>query len=209
MHRLVKAKGIEDTAFYRWNVLISNNEVGSEPDRFAETVAQFHQANRRRAEEQPRSMLATATHDTKRGEDARSRIDVLSEIPDEWSAAVRRWSGANASAKSSVDGEICPDANDEYLFYQVLIGAWDFAREDRGPASAIRFASACGRIPAEKPAAKRNSGRAGFLRTRRTRRRRRTSSRAPCPTPNFSTGSCPSPAASRSSARSLRCRARC
>ena len=132
----VQAKGIEDTAFYRYHVLISNNEVGAEPDRFAETVAQFHEANRRRAEDQPRSMLATATHDTKRGEDARARIDVLSEIPEEWEAAVRRWSRANV--KSAVDGGNAPDANDEYLFYQVLIGAWDFAREDADGLASLR-----------------------------------------------------------------------
>jgi (1->4)-alpha-D-glucan 1-alpha-D-glucosylmutase len=134
----VQAKGIEDTAFYRYHVLISNNEVGSEPARFAETVAQFHEANRRRAEELPRSMLATATHDTKRGEDARARIDVLSEIAVEWERGVRRWSESNRSAKSDVDGEAAPDANDEYLFYQVLIGAWDFAREDADGVASLR-----------------------------------------------------------------------
>ena len=134
----VQAKGIEDTAFYRYHVLISNNEVGAEPARFAETVGQFHEANRLRAEEQPRSMLATATHDTKRGEDARARIDVLSEIPVAWEGSVRRWSRANASAKSVVDGEAAPDANDEYLFYQVLIGAWDFADSGEDGLASLR-----------------------------------------------------------------------
>ncbi len=134
----VQAKGIEDTAFYRYHVLISNNEVGSELDRFSETVGQFHQANRRRAEEHPRSMLASATHDTKRGEDARARIDVLSEVAQDWQDAVHRWSRTNAPCKSLVDGEPCPDANDEYLFYQVLIGAWDFAREDPDGLASLR-----------------------------------------------------------------------
>jgi (1->4)-alpha-D-glucan 1-alpha-D-glucosylmutase len=134
----VQAKGIEDTAFYRYHVLISNNEVGSEPARFAETVGQFHEANARRAAERPRSMITTATHDTKRGEDARARIDVLSELPKYWEAAVSRWSRANRSAKSAVDGEDAPDANDEYLFYQVLIGAWDFAREDADGLASLR-----------------------------------------------------------------------
>ncbi|MFI5349347.1 MAG: malto-oligosyltrehalose synthase [Elusimicrobiota bacterium] len=134
----VQAKGIEDTAFYRYHVLISNNEVGAEPARFAETAGQFHEENRKRAQEQPRSMLATATHDTKRGEDARARIDVLSEIPAQWERTVRRWSRANASSKPVVDGERAPDANDEYLFYQVLIGAWDFARRDAQSLASLR-----------------------------------------------------------------------
>ena len=134
----VLAKGIEDTAFYRYHVLISNNEVGSEPARFSESLGQFHAANRRRAEEMPRTMLATATHDTKRGEDARARIDALSEIAPAWEAEVARWARANAGAKSEVGGEAAPDANDEYLFYQVLIGAWDFARPGVGEAAALR-----------------------------------------------------------------------
>jgi (1->4)-alpha-D-glucan 1-alpha-D-glucosylmutase len=134
----VRAKGIEDTAFYRWHVLISNNEVGSEPGCFSETVGRFHEANKRRAEERPRSMLATATHDTKRGEDARARIDVLSEIAEEWDIAASRWSRVNRSAKSPIGGEPAPDANDEYLFYQALLGAWDFAREDADGLASLR-----------------------------------------------------------------------
>ncbi len=123
----VQAKGIEDTAFYRSHVLISNNEVGSDPARMAETVGLFHEANRLRSREQPRSMLATATHDTKRGEDARARIDVLSELAEQWSVEVVGWSRANRSAIPAPGAEAAPDANDEYLFYQALIGAWDFA----------------------------------------------------------------------------------
>jgi (1->4)-alpha-D-glucan 1-alpha-D-glucosylmutase len=134
----VQAKGIEDTAFYRYHVLISNNEVGSEPARFTETIGQFHASNRRRAEAMPRTMLATATHDTKRGEDARARIDVLSEIPKEWEDEVRRWSRANQRAKTEIGGEAAPDANDEYFFYQVLLGAWDFAAGEPRDPSALR-----------------------------------------------------------------------
>jgi (1->4)-alpha-D-glucan 1-alpha-D-glucosylmutase len=131
----VQAKGIEDTAFYRYHVLISNNEVGSELARFTETLGQFHAANRRRAEQMPRTLLATATHDTKRGEDARARIVALSEIPTEWAAEVERWSRANRRAKTELAGSPAPDANDEYFFYQVLLGAWDFDRgEARGTA---------------------------------------------------------------------------
>lgn len=131
----VQAKGIEDTAFYRYHVLISNNEVGSELARFTETLGQFHAANRRRAEQMPRTMLATATHDTKRGEDARARIVALSEIPAEWAAEAERWARLNRRAKTDLGGAPAPDANDEYFFYQVLLGAWDFDRgEERGTA---------------------------------------------------------------------------
>lgn len=120
----LQAKGIEDTAFYRYNVLVSLNEVGGDPQRFGGTVAQFHQANRHRRERSPRGMLATATHDTKRGEDARTRIHVLSEVPVTWGKRVRRWAAINAEARTTVDGVSAPDANDEYLFYQALLGCW-------------------------------------------------------------------------------------
>src|SRR6185312_999287 len=130
----VQAKGVEDTAFYRYHVLISNNEVGSELTRFTETLGQFHAANRRRAEQQPRTMLATATHDTKRGEDARARIVALSELPAEWAAEVERWAKLTRAGKTDLDGSLAPDANDEYFFYQVLLGAWDFDGEARGTA---------------------------------------------------------------------------
>lgn len=134
----VQAKGIEDTAFYRRHVLISNNEVGAEPARLAETAEQFHDANRRRAEEWPRTMLATSTHDTKRGEDARARIDFLSEIPGEWEGEALLWSRVNRPAKTSVSGESAPEASDEYLFYQALVGAWSFAPEDAGGGALLR-----------------------------------------------------------------------
>ncbi|HEX4047920.1 MAG TPA: malto-oligosyltrehalose synthase, partial [Elusimicrobiota bacterium] len=134
----VQAKGIEDTAFYRYHVLISNNEVGAEPGRPAETVGRFHDANRSRARDWPRSMITTATHDTKRGEDARARVDLLSEIPGDWETAVSRWARANRAAKTVVAGAAAPDANDEYLFYQVLIGAWDFGREDAAGLASLR-----------------------------------------------------------------------
>jgi (1->4)-alpha-D-glucan 1-alpha-D-glucosylmutase len=131
----VRAKGIEDTAFYRHHVHVSNNEVGADPARPAETVEQFHEENRRRALEQPRSMLATATHDTKRGEDARARIDILSELAEEWRGEVARWSPINRAGKGV---EAAPDANGEYLFYQVLIGAWDFAKDDEAGLASLR-----------------------------------------------------------------------
>jgi len=120
----LQAKGIEGTAFYRYNVLASLNEVGGDPQRFGGTVQQFHEANLRRLQHCPHTMLATATHDAKRGEDARARLNVLSEIPEEWRQAVSRWSRLNAGNRTIVDGTPAPDRSDEYLFYQALLGAW-------------------------------------------------------------------------------------
>ena len=80
----VHAKGLEDTSFYRYNLLLSLNEVGGDPERFGRSVAEFHDANLRRLRDWPWEMIATATHDTKLGEDVRARINVLSELPDEW-----------------------------------------------------------------------------------------------------------------------------
>jgi (1->4)-alpha-D-glucan 1-alpha-D-glucosylmutase len=118
------AKGLEDTAFYRFNRLVSLNEVGGEPGKFGVTPAEFHEANSTMAKRWPHTMLATATHDTKRGEDARARIDVLSEMPAEWRKAVARWSTINRDKKTLVDHAPAPDANAEYLFYQTLVSIW-------------------------------------------------------------------------------------
>jgi (1->4)-alpha-D-glucan 1-alpha-D-glucosylmutase len=120
----VLAKGLEDTVCYIWNRLASVNEVGSHPDQFGMPLAAFHRQNADRAEQWPESMLATSTHDTKRSEDVRARIDVLSEIPDEWKAALERWSALNAQKKTIVEKRPAPDRNDEYLLYQTLVGAW-------------------------------------------------------------------------------------
>ncbi|MBN2573628.1 MAG: malto-oligosyltrehalose synthase [Deltaproteobacteria bacterium] len=120
----LQAKGVEDTAFYRHNVLVALNEVGGDPQRFGISVRAFHQANQQRRERWPYTMLATSTHDTKRGEDARCRLDALSEIPDTWAEHVARWSRLCAAARTNVDGEPAPDRGDEYLFYQALLGAW-------------------------------------------------------------------------------------
>jgi len=120
----VTAKGIEDTAFYRFNRLISLNEVGGEPARFGTTVAAFHHAMQERARLWPHAMLTTATHDTKRGEDARTRIDALSEMTGPWERRVRRWRTLARRRKIDVGGVPAPDANDEYLLYQTLVGAW-------------------------------------------------------------------------------------
>ncbi|MEZ6138952.1 MAG: malto-oligosyltrehalose synthase [Zavarzinella sp.] len=120
----VQAKGLEDTAFYRYNVLVSLNEVGGDPQRFGGTIAQFHEANRHRAAQWPQAMLATATHDTKRGEDARARISVISTIPNLWEMLLARWQRYARRHRSEVHGLQAPDRNEEYLFYQMLIAIW-------------------------------------------------------------------------------------
>jgi (1->4)-alpha-D-glucan 1-alpha-D-glucosylmutase len=120
----VQAKGVEDTAFYRYGPLLSLNEVGGEPARFGRTPAEFHESNRQRRERWPLSMLCTSTHDTKRGEDARCRISVLSEIPAEYRGVLARWARANAGLKTLVYGSPAPDRANEYLYYQALLGAW-------------------------------------------------------------------------------------
>jgi (1->4)-alpha-D-glucan 1-alpha-D-glucosylmutase len=120
----VQAKGIEDTCFYRYNVLLSLNEVGGDPARFGQAPEEFHDGNRVRLERWPREMIATATHDTKRGEDARARLNVLTEMASEWREALASWRAINASHRTAVDREMAPDANDEYFFYQMMLGAW-------------------------------------------------------------------------------------
>jgi (1->4)-alpha-D-glucan 1-alpha-D-glucosylmutase len=116
----VMAKGVEDTTFYRYNRLISLNEVGGDPGLFGRPVEQFHQGNARIAAQWPATMLTLSTHDTKRSADVRARLNVLSEIPEPWEHAVSRW--AEHNERYRVDG--LPDRNAEYLLYQTLVGAW-------------------------------------------------------------------------------------
>jgi (1->4)-alpha-D-glucan 1-alpha-D-glucosylmutase len=118
------AKGYEDTALYRYDRLVSLNDVGGEPSRFGTTLAEFHSMNAERARHGAHALSATSTHDTKRGEDTRARIDVLSERPHEWAAAVSRWQRMNRRHRTAVDGRPAPDPNEEYLLYQTLVGAW-------------------------------------------------------------------------------------
>jgi (1->4)-alpha-D-glucan 1-alpha-D-glucosylmutase len=120
----VMAKSLEDTAFYRYNRFVALNEVGGYPDHFGVTLAAFHRANVQRAERWPHAMLSTSTHDTKRGEDVRARLAVLSEIPEEWAWQVQAWSRILRARRGDVEGTAPPDRNDEYLFYQLLLGAW-------------------------------------------------------------------------------------
>jgi (1->4)-alpha-D-glucan 1-alpha-D-glucosylmutase len=120
----VTAKGLEDTAFYRFYPLASLNEVGGEPAIIGVSPERFHERNRDRQETWPHTLSATSTHDTKRGEDTRARINVLSEMPEEWNRALHRWRELNHIRKSSVEGAAAPDANEEYLIYQTLVGTW-------------------------------------------------------------------------------------
>jgi (1->4)-alpha-D-glucan 1-alpha-D-glucosylmutase len=120
----VMAKGLEDTAFYRYNRLIALNEVGGHPDRFGLQVTAFHKANVERARKWPNSMLSSSTHDTKRGEDVRARLAALSEIPEEWEQKVKTWSRILRARRADADGTSPPDRNDEYAFYQLLLGSW-------------------------------------------------------------------------------------
>jgi len=114
------AKGVEDTALYRFNRLVCLNEVGGDPAGFGVSSEEFHAANRARAAGRPRTMLASSTHDTKRSEDVRARLSLLAQIPEQWNAAVRRWAAINQPHRSGG----LPDRNIEYLLYQTLVGAW-------------------------------------------------------------------------------------
>ena len=120
----VMAKGLEDTAFYVYNRLLSLNEVGGEPRQFGVTPQQFHAWNQLRAKSWPRTLLATATHDTKRGEDTRTRIDALSEVPRHWAAALSSWTRRLEPLLREVDGRKAPDRNELMLFFQTLVGVW-------------------------------------------------------------------------------------
>jgi (1->4)-alpha-D-glucan 1-alpha-D-glucosylmutase len=120
----VMAKAAEDTAFYRYVRLLALNEVGGDPRRFGMSVVAFHHLAQQRARQWPRAMVTTATHDTKRGEDARTRLALLSELPGEWGRRVFQWLRLNRSRRSEIGGARVPDRNVEYLFYQALFGAW-------------------------------------------------------------------------------------
>lgn len=120
----VMAKGLEDTAFYRFNRMVALNEVGGQPEQFGLGLPAFHKANTQRARRWPQAMLATSTHDTKRGEDVRARLAVLSEMPEEWLRQVRGWNRIVRARRGDVEGTAPPHPNDEYLFWQLLLGAW-------------------------------------------------------------------------------------
>ena len=120
----VMGKGFEDTAFYIYCPLVSTNEVGGEPRSPVVSPAAFHDVNANRHATFPRAMLASTTHDSKRTEDVRARLHVLSELPGAWRNAVNRWFRLNRTKRAEVDGQPAPSRNDEYLFYQSLLGIW-------------------------------------------------------------------------------------
>ncbi len=144
------AKSVEDTAFYRYGRLLSRNEVGSDPGCFSLSVDGFHEACLERARRFPDALLATATHDHKRGEDARARIAVLSELPDAWSQAVRDWMRLNADLRSEVPADsgsaacIAPQPADELMLYQMLAGAWPIGLDPEDSAGVQGFAERIG-----------------------------------------------------------------
>ena len=137
------AKSLEDTAFYRYHRLLAFNEVGGDPSAKALPLPAFHAMMATRAREWPHGMTASATHDTKRGEDARMRIVALSEIPGEWTSAVGRWKLLNAPHLATAGEMRAPSATFEYMLYQTLLGAWqpdDSAFVERIQAYALKAA---------------------------------------------------------------------
>ncbi len=127
----VMAKGVEDTTFYVYTRFLSSNEVGGSAKSFGISLDALHQSNQERLQHSPDSMLTTSTHDTKRSEDVRNRLNVLSELPEVWSSWIRRWQRMNAGFKRTLeDGRVAPDNNEEYLLYQTILGAWPWQMED-------------------------------------------------------------------------------
>jgi (1->4)-alpha-D-glucan 1-alpha-D-glucosylmutase len=120
----VTAKGLEDTVFYIYDRLTALNEVGGEPQEFGLKVETFHERNLNRQRDWPAALLATSTHDTKRSEDVRARIVAISEIPEIWRRSLQRWNVANRRWKRMINDLEAPDANEEYLLYQTLLGTW-------------------------------------------------------------------------------------
>lgn len=127
----VMAKGVEDTALYLFNRLVSLNEVGSSPDKFGSSPDDLHGFLQKRADTQRGGLSPLSTHDTKRSADVRARINVLSEIPEEWGRRLQDWATLNRSLKTETDdGVLAPDENDEYLIYQTLVGAWPDEKQE-------------------------------------------------------------------------------
>ncbi|SDR57870.1 (1-_4)-alpha-D-glucan 1-alpha-D-glucosylmutase [Rhizobiales bacterium GAS113] len=127
----VMAKGLEDTLFYRYARLLALNEVGGDPGRYGVTPAAFHAAIVRRVQHWPHAMIATATHDTKRGEDARARLLALSQQPEQWAEALRLWQTIASPHLAMIDDAEAPDANDQFIMLQALLGAWPTELLDR------------------------------------------------------------------------------
>jgi (1->4)-alpha-D-glucan 1-alpha-D-glucosylmutase len=128
----VMAKGVEDTTFYVYTRFLSSNEVGGSAKSFGISLETLHQSNQERLRHSPDTMLTTSTHDTKRSEDVRNRLNVLSELPQLWSSSVHRWQRMNSKFKQRMeDGRMAPDNNEEYLLYQTILGAWPWQMESQ------------------------------------------------------------------------------
>jgi (1->4)-alpha-D-glucan 1-alpha-D-glucosylmutase len=136
----IMAKGLEDTAFYIYNRLAALNEVGGEPQHFGIGLQEFHQRNLERRRDWPATLLATSTHDTKRSEDVRARMVAISEVPQLWRSSLQRWRVINRRLKREIDDATAPDGNEEYLFYQTLLGTWPMDAAGRAePAAAPEY----------------------------------------------------------------------
>src|SRR5438445_5689634 len=129
-------KGLEDTVFYIYYRLAALNEVGGEPHLFGLSVEAFHQRNLRRQHDWPASLLATSTHDSKRSQDVRARMLAISEIPQLWGRSLQKWRTANRRFKKQIDEDEAPDAGEEYLLYQTLLGTWP-VDVDGAPVSSV------------------------------------------------------------------------
>jgi (1->4)-alpha-D-glucan 1-alpha-D-glucosylmutase len=130
----IMAKGLEDTAFYIFNRLAALNEVGGEPQQFGMSPQIFHERNQERQRDWPGTLLATSTHDTKRSEDVRARMVAISEVPELWRRSIQRWRNSNKRWKKRIDELEAPDAGEEYLLYETLLGSWPI--NHRGDAEA-------------------------------------------------------------------------
>jgi (1->4)-alpha-D-glucan 1-alpha-D-glucosylmutase len=126
----VMAKGFEDSALYRYVRLLSLNEVGGDPSKFGCSPEEFHEFNMARQKNWPHTLNASSTHDTKRGEDARARLNVLSELPQEFSVRLQKWAALNHPLKKETAGKLAPSPNEEYYLYQTLLAAYPFAEAD-------------------------------------------------------------------------------
>ncbi|HVB54930.1 MAG TPA: malto-oligosyltrehalose synthase [Candidatus Acidoferrales bacterium] len=140
----IMAKGLEDTAFYRYNRLVSLNEVGGNPEQFGTGIERFHRFNQERSECWPAAMLGTSTHDTKKGEDVRARLNVLTEMPEEWDRQVNSWSRILRTQWPSQT----PYPNDEYLLYQLILGAWPMELTGADPVDACKLRQFADRLEA-------------------------------------------------------------
>ena len=160
------AKGIEDTAFYVYIPLVTLNEVGGDPTKVVEGTEEFHRENLDRLNRYPGSLVATTTHDTKRTEDTRARINVLSEVPHLWRTAVNHWARLNRRHRREVDGMSAPSRNDEYLFYQTVVGTWPV--EPMDSALLEKYSARTSRSTWKKRPTKRSGVPAGLIPTRNT-----------------------------------------